>query len=176
MLFIVSQVIFGLQAPPKQATEKQPYCNEFGHPMFCHLLQHDRHRMAVTALLVCVSCRNTCWCFMQNPVTTVAWLVGIFELLGPLISLVIDTKSFCESAIRFKPVICLTVVYLAADLVVTLAQPDSWANLFLQYVTPVAYRRFFAWSILLEGAVYGGLVSIVRVLLQRMQEHRIAAE
>ena len=103
---------------------------------------------------------------MQNPVTTVAWLVGIFELLGPLISLVVDTKNFCEPALRFKPFIGLTVVYLAADLVATLGHPDSWGNLFWQFEAPTSYRRFFAWSILLEGAVYGGLVSMMRLLFR----------
>lgn len=100
------------------------------------------------------------------------WLVAIFELLGPLVSLVIDTSNFCEPALRYKPIMCLTVFYLAVDLVAALGHPNGWGNLFWQYEFPIGYKRFFAWSILLEGAVYGVLVSMMRRLLQRLDHIR----
>ena len=111
-------------------------------------------------------------CVMQNPVTTLAWLVAIFELLGPLVSLVIDTKNFCEPALRYKPILCLTVLSLVLNYVIALGHPHSWGNIFGQYEFPWSYKSLFAWTIILEGAIYGGLVFCMRSFLQQLQQRR----
>ncbi|KAL0022621.1 hypothetical protein WJX77_011150 [Trebouxia sp. C0004] len=72
----------------------------------------------------------------NNPAATLAWLVANFELLGPLVSLVIDTKNFCEPALRFKPIFLLTSFYLATAYIAALGRPDGWGNTFAQYEFP----------------------------------------
>jgi len=111
---------------------------------------------------------------VQNPVPTLAWLVTNFELLGPLVSLVIDTRNFCEPALRFKPVMILTAFYAATAYIAALGRPDGWGNTFSQYLFPGSYRPWFACTITAEATCYGILTYTMRLMLQRYQRRRCA--
>ena len=111
---------------------------------------------------------------MQNPVPTLAWLVANFELLGPLASLSIDTRRFCEPALRFKPILVLSLVSLTLSYIAALGKPDSWGNLFAQYEFPTHFKEYFAWSIALEATGYGIVCHTLRLLLQRFQQGRVS--
>lgn len=100
------------------------------------------------------------------------WLVSNFELLGPLISLVIDTKNFCVPALRFKPFMVLTLFYLATAYIAALGKPSAWGNVFAQYQLPGSAKRGFAWIITVEATIYGILVHLMRTVLQRYKQRR----
>ena len=111
---------------------------------------------------------------MQNPVATMAWLVANFQLLGPLISLVVDTRRFCEPALRFKPILLLTLLFLCLSYTAALGRPAVWGNLFMQYEFPSHLKVLFAWSMALEATSYGIICHTLRLALQRYQQSRIA--
>ncbi|DBB02796.1 TPA: hypothetical protein ACH3X1_013628 [Trebouxia sp. C0004] len=107
----------------------------------------------------------------DNPAVTLAWLVANFELLGPLVSLVIDTKNFCEPALRFKPIFHLTSFYLATAYIALLGRPDGWGNTFAQYDFPSSFKPQFAWRMTVEATTYG---IVTYTLLQRFKRRRCA--
>lgn len=98
----------------------------------------------------------------------------MFELLGPLVSLVIDTRNFCEPALRFKPIMILTLFYLAAAYVAALGHSDGWGNIFEQYQFPGSFKALFAWSMTAECAIYGVLCHAMRLMLQRYENRKCA--
>ena len=49
---------------------------------------------------------------MQNPVATLMYLTGNMQLLGPLISLLIETRPYCQSPLRSKPMLLVALVYI----------------------------------------------------------------
>ena len=112
-------------------------------------------------------------CGVQNPVPTLAWLVANFELLGPLISLMVDTRRFCEPALRFKPILLLLLVSLSLSYTAALGRPGLWGNLFMQYEFPLRFKVLFAWSVALEATSYGIICHTLRLALQRFQQNRV---
>lgn len=109
---------------------------------------------------------------MQNPVTSLAWLVASFELLGPLVSLVIDTRNFCQPALRRKPILFMTLLYLTADYVAALGNPKYWGNVFAQVDFPDSYKKQFAWTITTEAVCYGVLTFSLRNILLLYKQRR----
>ncbi|KAL0023496.1 hypothetical protein WJX79_002152 [Trebouxia sp. C0005] len=110
----------------------------------------------------------------EDPAVTLAWLVANFELLGPLVSLVIDTKNVCEPALRFKPIFLLTSFYLATAYIAVLGRPDGWGNTFAQYDFPGSFKEHFAWSITVEATTYGVMTYTLRLVLQRFRRRKCA--
>ncbi len=118
---------------------------------------------------------HTCsLCVVQNPAVTLAWLVANFELLGPLVSLVIDTKNFCEPALRFKPIFLLTSFYLTTAYIALLGRPDGWGNTFAQYDFPSYFKPQFAWRMTVEATTYGIVTYTLRLVLQRFKRRKCA--
>ena len=111
-------------------------------------------------------------CAVQNPVTSLAWLVAIFELLGPLVSLVIDTHNFCQPALQYKPIMFMALLYLTMDYVAALGNPKHWGNIFAQYDFAKSYKRTFALTITVEAVCYGILTYSLRNLLQLYKRRR----
>ena len=113
-------------------------------------------------------------CCVQNPVQTLAWLVANFQLLGPLVSLVIDTRLFCEPALRFKPILFLSLVSLTITYTATLGKPAHWGNFFQQYDFPIGFKIYFAWSIAIQAILYGIVCHTLRLSLMRYQRRHVA--
>lgn len=111
---------------------------------------------------------------MQNPAVSLAWLVANFELLGPLVSLVIDTKNFCEPALRFKPIFFLTSFYCTTAYIALLGRPDGWGNTFAQYDFPSSFKPQFAWRMTVEATTYGIVTYTLRLVLQRFKRRKCA--
>ena len=111
---------------------------------------------------------------VQNPVPTMAWLTANYELLGPLVSLGIDTRQFCEPALRFRPIMLLSFVIFTVSSVAALGRPSLWGNLFGQYEFPRQFKNHFAWSMALEATAYGIVCHTLRLLLQRFQQRQIS--
>ena len=110
---------------------------------------------------------------MQNPVPTLAFLVANFELLGPLMSLLVDTRRFCVSALRFKPILLLILLFLCLAYTAALGKPAVWGNIWLQYEFPSHFKVLFAWSMALEATTYGIICHTLRLALQRFQQRQV---
>ena len=61
---------------------------------------------------------------LQNPVTAVAWFVADISLLGPLVSLTIETMDFCEGLFRTKVTMLFALAH-GITATITLLVPDQ---------------------------------------------------
>ena len=65
---------------------------------------------------------------LQNPVITLGWFFGNLQLLVPLVSLSLDTKPYCESALSTKPLLIMSVVLPTLAYLVVLVRSESVWN------------------------------------------------
>ncbi|KAL3156049.1 hypothetical protein ABBQ32_013037 [Trebouxia sp. C0010 RCD-2024] len=113
----------------------------------------------------------------QNPVTSAAWLVADISLLGPLVSLTIDTENFCKGLLRTK----VTVLFALAHVIIaaiTLLLPaqhhlTSVAAYLKLYNFSAAFRLEFAGLAIGGVLTYGVLVNASRRFLNRLQHSRV---
>ena len=112
---------------------------------------------------------------MQNPVLSAAWLAAQMQLLLPLVTLTINTRSFCEPLYRSKPVLVTTLIYATLSFVTCLVTPDKRINLLNLY----DFRNSFRWQYGMMAA--GGILAYVvwmcvtRVILSHRQRRKIHA-
>lgn len=67
---------------------------------------------------------------LQNPVNTFAWLIANFELLGPVISLGVDTRLFVKPIYKTGFYIPVALAYLILSVLSIMAGPVHRANIF----------------------------------------------
>ena len=61
---------------------------------------------------------------LQNPVVSLAWLFGNLQLLAPAAGMANDTRSFCQPALRYKPLLVVwTVITTLAYLDILVKNP-----------------------------------------------------
>ena len=111
---------------------------------------------------------------VQNPVVTLAWLYGYFQLLAPLISLSIDTKSFCQSPLRCKPVLIICLFYSFCVDFTILVRTEQFVNPLDFYNFSQSFRLQFA-GMTIGGAVfYTILVNTFRRVMERYRRRRLS--
>lgn len=88
---------------------------------------------------------------MQNPIITLVWCCGNFQLLAPFISLTVDTKLFCVSPLHTKPTLVCFLVFTTLAYVAILTRLGSF--------NPLNFFNFSQWFRLqFAGTCLGGVV------------------
>ncbi len=104
---------------------------------------------------------------MQNPVTTVAWLMANLELLAPLVSITIDISKFCAPLIRTKVFVAFAAIYTSLSVVLAFVRTDR-LNLLSLHNFPQSFRYHFV------GVASAGLLMYIVVVqsIRRALKHR----
>ena len=110
---------------------------------------------------------------VQNPVNTMSWISANFQLLGPIISLALDTRQFVQRIFSTALVLLFAVVQTALANVAILAGPAVHANVFGLYHFPAQFR--FNWEALgLIAVLYSfTCLTVTRRLLTWHQQRRV---
>lgn len=108
---------------------------------------------------------------VQNPVVTLLWLTGNLQLLAPLISLMVDTSPYCQSPLKSKPILVISVVYTLLAYINIFVQTESVWNPLSLFNFSQLFRVEFG-CITFGGVVaYLTLVRVTRRILA-CHEHR----
>ncbi len=111
--------------------------------------------------------------FLQNPVNSIQWLEADLHLLGPLVSLTIDTRLFCQPLFRTKIVLVLAVVFTLFCWAAILIRWGDNTDTFGYYNFLQSFRLEFFGSLLAEAAGYIMVVYGARWLLGVYQRRRL---
>ncbi|KAL0027251.1 hypothetical protein WJX77_006828 [Trebouxia sp. C0004] len=110
----------------------------------------------------------------MNPVVTLAWLFGYYQLLAPLISLTVDTKSFCQSPLRFKPVLIICLVFTFCLYVTVLVRTEQFVNPLNFYNFSQTFRLQFAGLTLAGVTFYASFIHAFRLVMNRYGQRRLS--
>lgn len=124
----------------------------------------------VDAAAIVYQCAGCC---LQNPVTSLAWLVANLQLLAPLISLTIELNNFCEPLLRTRPLLVLALVYSVVSYVAVLTRTNQRINPLSLYNFAQSFRLEFVGVVLAGTAGYIVLVHGCRKLLQFREQRRL---
>ncbi len=95
------------------------------------------------------------------------------QLVAPLVSLTIDTKSFCQPLLRTKPVLVLVLVYHVLSYIAVLVRPDQSINLLHLYNFAQSFRLQFAGVAAASTLVYVSSVYGTRQMLGKCWQRRL---
>ena len=118
-------------------------------------------------------CRVSLHGVLQNPVITLAWQVTDFCLIGPLLSLSVDTKLFCESALRSRPLQIMALAYTAITYILILVNPASYVRILPLYSFSLPEREYLALILTAEAACYYVLIRGSRRVLAMFQQRKL---
>ncbi|KAL3136147.1 hypothetical protein ABBQ32_007164 [Trebouxia sp. C0010 RCD-2024] len=110
--------------------------------------------------------------YLQNPVNTLMWLGANFSLIGPIISLAIDTKLFVRTIFR-GPLLFLSIVNVGLASAGLMAGPAKHANILQLYCFPQLFR------FQVEGLGAGGwvffyiFITLTRYVLRQCQSRKV---
>ena len=110
---------------------------------------------------------------MQNPVATVVYLVGNMQLLAPLISLLLETQPFCQSALRSRPMLLLSLFYLNAAFGTIVAPLQSIWNPLQLYDFPQSFRWQHGGAIVVTTLLYAVVIRVTRRILACHDRRRL---
>lgn len=112
-------------------------------------------------------------CFLQNPVNSLQWMEADLHLLGPMTSLILDTKNFCQPVLRAKLFLTLAIfVGLFANLAL-LVRTSHTTNLFSLFDFIESFRLELVGMMSAECVVYFLLVNGMRRLLSVSERRRL---
>ncbi len=111
---------------------------------------------------------------MQNPVTTVAWLMANLELLAPLVSITIDISKFCAPLIRTKFFVAFAAIYTSLSVVLAFVRTDR-LNLLSLHNFPQSFRYHFAGVASAGLLIYIVVVQSIRRALKHREQRKVAA-
>ena len=102
------------------------------------------------------------------------WMTGYMQLLGPMVSLTIDTKPFCQSPLRCKPVLLIAVQYLFMGFTIVLFPPNALGlNILRLFHFPRSFRWFVLGQIAFFAVMYAIVVGMTRRILARYERRRL---
>lgn len=105
---------------------------------------------------------------------TWAWTIADISLLGPLVSLTIDTRLFCQSIWRSKPLLVLVLIYNVIAYVLLTTKPIKHLNpLNLSDEFPRSFRMESLGIVIAGVFGYALAVNGSRRLLLHLDRHKI---
>ena len=110
---------------------------------------------------------------MQNPVASSAWLTADMQLLLPLVTLTVNTKSCCEPLWRSRPVLVIAVIYVLLALIAAMVRPLPGINLLRLYNFPQSFRWQYTGIVMGSILAYAVWMGITRILLMRRQQCKV---
>ena len=108
---------------------------------------------------------------VQNPVATLVYLNGNFQLLAPLISLLLETQFFCQSALKSKPMLLVSLLFLILAYGSIVAPLQSIWNPLGFFDFSQSFRWKHGCAIAVSTLVYTALIRMTRRILA-CHEHR----
>lgn len=106
-------------------------------------------------------------CVLQNPVSTVVWLVANYSLLAPLATFSLEIQRFAIPLLERKPQLLLAVTFMNLAYLAILCGPAAHANLFDLYSFPVSFRLQVAGVVLAQFSVGATTLICVRYMVDR---------
>ena len=94
---------------------------------------------------------------LQNPVSSLAFLLASLQLLIPLGSLTMVTSRFCESLLRNKVFTVIATIFTIIAEVAVLVRPNQNINFFHLYDFPQSFR--------FQGFAAGTITTLTHFLL-----------
>ena len=105
---------------------------------------------------------------LQNPVSTIVWLVANYSLLAPLTTFSQDIKLFAIPLQQRKPQLLMAVAFMVLAYLAILCGPATHANFFHLYVFPVSFRLQVAGVVLAQFSVCACVLIGVKALLAHL--------
>ncbi len=155
----------------------QTTCNVFSVLSSSALMLYSQIVCAMPSVycqVVLSCCTHKMYVDVQNPVVTLAWLFGYYQLLAPLISLSIDTKSFCQSPLRCKPVLIICLVYTFWVYFTILVRTEQFVNPLNFYNFSQSFRLQFAGMTIGGVVFYTIFVNMFRRVMNRYEHRRLS--
>ena len=110
---------------------------------------------------------------LQNPVTSLAWLVANLQLFAPFVSLTVDTKRFCEPVLRTRVLLITVGIYTILSYVAILVRPDQSINLLRLFDFSQSFRLQFAAVLAASTVAYILVVNATQRLLHAYGQRRL---
>lgn len=112
---------------------------------------------------------------MQDRAVTWAFSIADISLLGPLVSLTVDTHMFCQPIWRSKLLLLLVVLYNAAAYIALVASPNHPHLNVLQLSNDIPQTfRWESLGIVIGGVfAYAAVVNGLRRFLLQFEKHAI---
>ena len=104
---------------------------------------------------------------LQNPVSTIVWLVANYSLMAPLAAFSFDTQFFAIPLKERKPQLLMSVTFMILAYLAILCGPATHASLFHVYSFPVSFRLQTAALVLAQFSVCTTALICVRQLVSR---------
>ena len=101
-------------------------------------------------------------CVLQNPVSTVVWLVANYSLIAPLATFSLEIQRFAVPLQERKPQLLLSVTFMNLAYLAVLCGPAAHANLFDLYSFPISFRLQVAGVVLAQFSVCATALICVR--------------
>lgn len=118
-----------------------------------------------------IDCTNVT--VLQNPVTSLAWLVANLQLFAPFVSLTVDTKRFCEPVLRTRVLLITVGIYTILSYVAILVRPDQSINLLRLFDFSQSFRLQFAAVLAASTVAYILVVNATQRLLHAYGQRRL---
>ena len=113
-------------------------------------------------------CSNrTVPCVLQNPVSTVVWLVANYSLMAPLATFSLDIQRFAIPLQERKPQLLLSVTFMSLAYLAILCGPAAHANIFALYNFPISFRLQVAGVVLAQFLSCATILICVRYVVDR---------
>lgn len=104
-------------------------------------------------------------CVLQNPVSTVVWLVANYSLMAPLATFSVDVQRFAIPLQERKPQLLLSVTFMSLAYLAILCGPAAHANLFDLYTFLFSFRLQVAGVMLAQFSVCATTLICVRYVV-----------
>lgn len=103
------------------------------------------------------------------------WLTAMVQLLAIPVSLMMDVKPFSRSLLRSKPFMFVASLFAVLSCMGVLVGPVHTANIFRLYLFPEAFRLQQMGSLVAAGTVYGIVLGVLKHVLLKHHNGRVAA-
>ena len=110
---------------------------------------------------------------MQNPVATFVFLNGNMQLLAPLISLLLETRPFCQSPLKSKPMLWLSLCYTIAAYGSIVAPLQTIWNPLGFFDFPQSFRWIHGVTIVITTLMYTVTIRVSRRILACHERRRL---
>lgn len=111
---------------------------------------------------------------LQNPVNTYAWLTANFQLLGPVISLRVDTRLFVKPIYKTGFYIPVAIVYLILSILGILLGPVHKANILGLAIYPQHFRFQMEGLAVAAVVLFWAVVNTTRRIINRLEGSKVS--
>ena len=104
---------------------------------------------------------------VQNPVNTFGWLTCNCQMLGPMITLGVDTHLFVQPVTSSRPYMCVSILYFGLTTLAIMAGPVPSCNIFQLALFPQSFRFQMEWHVMVGAVGFAVALRTMRAVLDR---------